>query len=191
MIDNLAEARRALARLSEDEVLRLGMEARADPLALAGAACRRPAGDRLDLRLIEGGPYRGEWLVLAPYVRQWHGRPIAVPAGFVTDGPSVPPRLRSFLPVRGWMWPAAVCHDYAYVSAREGGQLQLTRAEADAMFFDLLKADGVGWLARNIMWAAVRLGGWWRWQGWHRPRVDRGRDMERGATVRAAAQGSL
>ncbi|MBB4286816.1 DUF1353 domain-containing protein, partial [Roseospira goensis] len=41
----------------------------------------------------------------------------------------------------------------------------VARAQADAIFRDLLRAAGVTWLRRTLMYAAVRAGGWTYWRG--------------------------
>lgn len=114
-------------------------------------------------RLILTGPQAGEWVMAAPYWRTWRERLIVVPEGFITDGPSIPSRLRSIIPVRGLMWPAAICHDWLYWATREAGLAGWTRDEADDAFRDLLREDGVSRVTRTLMHAAVRAGGWAVW----------------------------
>lgn len=43
------------------------------------------------------------------------------------------------------------------------GVAELTRAETDALFNQAMRCAGVGWAARNAMYAAVRAGGWPSW----------------------------
>lgn len=45
-------------------------------------------------------------------------------------------------------------HDFLY-----SGGLEVTRAQADAVFREALAASGYGWVVRNIMFAGVRAGG--------------------------------
>lgn len=85
------------------------------------------------------------------------GRIFTVPAGFVTDFASIPRGLWNLLPVHGRQDKAAVLHDFLY--AHNG----VTRAEADALFREAMEAEGVGKVARNLMYAGVRAGGWKPW----------------------------
>ena len=100
----------------------------------------------------------GRWHLLAPLVYRsdipgvgW----VKVPSGFDTDFASVPrfPFMFWFLGDRGHA--AAVVHDYLYRLAL------VSRAKADAVFEEALKAEGeMGWLGRQAMWFGVRIGGW-------------------------------
>ncbi len=82
------------------------------------------------------------------------GWTVKVPTGFDTDFASVPrlPFLFWFLGDRGH--PAAVVHDYLYRTA------QVSRAMADRVFQEALRADGMDWASTWLMWAGVRVGGW-------------------------------
>jgi hypothetical protein len=88
---------------------------------------------------------------------------LTVPAGFVFDGASIP---RFFWRIAGHpMLPryiaAAVVHDYLYglLGPYDNGY-EMTRKEADLLFYDMLRTDGVSWLKANEMYYAVRAGGW-------------------------------
>ena len=85
---------------------------------------------------------------------------ITVPDGFRHDLSSIPRLFRSIIPQIGNQNRASVLHDYLYVMEPEW----CTRRIADAIFLEGMKADGVNWLRRNIMWAAVRAGGWYLWE---------------------------
>ncbi|MDL2275150.1 DUF1353 domain-containing protein [Desulfosarcina sp. OttesenSCG-928-G10] len=88
----------------------------------------------------------------------WLGEEIiVVPAGTETDFASVPRALWRILPPWGKYSPAAVVHDYLYDSGI------MTRAEADQVFLDLMKALGVPYLTRYAMYWGVRAGGWVSW----------------------------
>jgi len=84
-----------------------------------------------------------------------------IPEGFPTD-------LASFsignLALRGKTEEAAVVHDWLYSVGA------CTRAEADAIFREALKAKGVGKVRRTAYWFAVRAFGWKPWKahrkGW-------------------------
>ncbi len=81
----------------------------------------------------------------------------AVPAGFPTDFASVPRGLWNILPKHGRQDKPAVLHDFLY--AKNG----VTRAQADALFLEAMEAADVGWFARHVMYAGVRVGGWKPW----------------------------
>jgi len=109
----------------------------------------------LDVRAM---PTPDEWVLLAPLRYQpATGRPVTVPAGFVTDLASIPRPARALVSPNGTSRRAAVLHDWLYC-LRAGA-----RAEADALFLEALEADGVGWFTRRVMWLAVRAGGWVYW----------------------------
>lgn len=96
-----------------------------------------------------------DWLLLEPYRRgSW-----TVPQGFVTDLASSPAPLRAFVGRWGKHGPAAILHDYHYRTPLDG----LTRKMADRIMFEIMKQDGVGWLQRRAIYAAVRLGGGKYW----------------------------
>jgi hypothetical protein len=84
---------------------------------------------------------------------------ITILPGFVTDGASVP---RIFLSLAGAPFDpryllAAVIHDAAYASQA------LPRSVCDQLFLDMMCAEDVTWIIRNVFWAAVRAGGWYVW----------------------------
>jgi hypothetical protein len=53
---------------------------------------------------------------------------------------------------------AAVLHDEAYRN-----QLR-PRSRADWMFYEAMRADGTSMVRALVMWAGVRLGGWYPWR---------------------------
>lgn len=83
---------------------------------------------------------------------------IVVPAGFKTDGASIP---RLLWPVFGHPFEryaaAAVLHDSLYRIKT------MSRAEADRIFLEAMAVLGVPKWKRNLMYAGVRAGGWWYW----------------------------
>jgi hypothetical protein len=83
-----------------------------------------------------------------------------VPAGFITDGASVPRPLWMFYPPDGLHRAAAVAHDWLYKNKGFG---KYSRAVADKLFFDLMIEFKVNPTKANVMWAGVRLGGWLPW----------------------------
>ncbi len=95
-------------------------------------------------------------------VVSWRGRQIIVPKGFSCDGCSVPEFLWiSVSPkidertLRG-----AIVHDYLYRNTPEGW----TRKEADLLFYDFIRADGLNWWKSNKAYYGVRLFGSSSWQ---------------------------
>lgn len=81
-----------------------------------------------------------------------------VDAGFITDLASIPRVFRSIIPQVGRHIQPSIVHDFAYES-----KTNLTRAEADLLFLDGMKAVGVSWLRRQAMYRAVRAFGWTLW----------------------------
>lgn len=79
-----------------------------------------------------------------------------VPAGYVTDGASVPRFLWRVLgpPVAADTVGAAIRHDYAYATGR------VSRAEADNELYLHLRVAGVGVPRAFAYWLGVRLFGW-------------------------------
>lgn len=74
-----------------------------------------------------------------------------VPAGFLTDFASIPRFAWRLFPPAGGAWDrASVLHDYCY---RTG---VTTRDNADNLFYEALRADGVGWWTARTFYAAVR-----------------------------------
>lgn len=86
---------------------------------------------------------------------------ITVPAGFVTDGASVPQVFWNILSPFGDYFGSALIHDYLYSPANNW----FTRAEADEIFLEAMTLAGVPWIRRRIIYRAVRLGGWRSFRG--------------------------
>ncbi len=105
-------------------------------------------------------PVTGKFTVIDELHAYWQGRALIVPHGFETDLASIPRRLRGIVAQVGRHIQAAIFHDMAYT-----GAFDMTRKEADDMFYDGMVALGVPWYRRMIMYAAVRVGGRSSWQG--------------------------
>jgi len=86
---------------------------------------------------------------------------ITIPAGTTTDGASIPRPFRWIVgqPLNTRFWRASLLHDVLYRD--EIGK----RADADDVFLDYLRIDGVGKIRRSLMWLGVRLA---FWKGWGR-----------------------
>ncbi|MCX7128071.1 DUF1353 domain-containing protein [Aeromonas sp.] len=77
-----------------------------------------------------------------------------IPEGFITDLASVPRAIWSFVPPYGLHTRAAVIHDWLYRS-----KLQITRAEADKVFLEIMQQDEVDPVLAKLMYRAVRMFG--------------------------------
>lgn len=102
--------------------------------------------------------YQPDGTVTPGTYQEQPARDLVVPAGFCTDFASIPRPLQGFLDAVNDVAPAAVVHDFLYTS-----QMFESRAMADRIFFDALRANGVGWMRARTLWAGVRLGGWIKW----------------------------
>ena len=96
--------------------------------------------------------------VLAPFAFVGPGIEVQVPAGFVTDFASIPRPLWAVYPPDGRWAQASVVHDVCY------RQQWCTRALADALFLEAMKASRVPPHRRWIMYAALRLFGGFAWR---------------------------
>lgn len=89
------------------------------------------------------------------------GRRIELPAGFETDGASIPWPLKVFLAVWGTYGRAAAVHDLGYRHLRAGTPhpFMPDRRAADAEFYSAMLACGTSRPLALIMWVSVRLFG--------------------------------
>ena len=107
---------------------------------------------------------RYEFELLEPFVYEWSGgrgqpaRSIVVPAGFRTDFASIPRPVQGLLDAVNDVAPGSVVHDFLYTSL-----MFEDRAQADGIFYDALRANGVGWIRARALWLGVRLGGAGAW----------------------------
>jgi hypothetical protein len=102
---------------------------------------------------------RALWRLVAPliYDSPVLGRQVVAPEGFVTDFASVPRLPLAYLLAGDTAHEAAVIHDYLYKYNT------CTRAEADAVLDEASASLGEPWWRRQLMWTAVRVGGWVPW----------------------------
>ena len=93
----------------------------------------------------------------------WRGRVLSVPAGFESDGASVPRFFWRivFPPGDNRALKAAFAHDYLYRRHPE----EWSKKDADQMFFDLLRAGGIPCIRASLAYWGVRLFGRRSWQG--------------------------
>lgn len=84
---------------------------------------------------------------------------VNIKKGFETDGASIPRLAWRIIghPFSMPLLPCALIHDALYA-----GEL-LPRNECDWMFLELMKKAKIGWIKRNAVWSAVRLGGGFVW----------------------------
>lgn len=93
------------------------------------------------------------------YLLDYAGWHIAIAAGFIFDGASIPRLLWRVVghPWQGLVLPAAAVHDALYATHLT------TREQADELFRTLLLANGVGKLKAGTMYRAVRMFGGFAW----------------------------
>lgn len=104
------------------------------------------------------------WRVLKPF-RFYLGqkgseRWVYVPAGYLTDGASVPQLFWNIIPPWGAYGQAAVVHDLVceYLSITiDGAPHAVTRAECDAILLEAMTVLGVSALKRQAIYQAVSL----------------------------------
>jgi hypothetical protein len=85
------------------------------------------------------------------------GDRVTVPAGFTTDGASIPGFARWLTGWEPWDEPQrlpAIVHDWLYT------QSGVSRHRADLAFRSLLHIEGAGRFKTEIMYVAVVIGGW-------------------------------
>jgi len=85
---------------------------------------------------------------------------IVIPKGFCTDGASVPKIFWSLLDPWSKYFSAALVHDYLYSKDSNEDFPVGDRAVADKIFKEAMFNAGVGWVTRETVYRAVRLGGW-------------------------------
>ena len=109
------------------------------------------------------------------------GLSVQPPANFETDFASIPRLLWWLLPVWGRYGKAAVIHDYLY----RGGKISVaeevygvpentlmppfrlphpSRQQADQIMLEAMEVLEVPRWQRRLIYAGVRVGGWWAWR---------------------------
>ena len=83
---------------------------------------------------------------------------IAVPAGFISDGASVPRAMWSIYPPFGKYLEAAIVHDWFCALGHEGNS-PIGSVTAAKVFREAMQVCGVSRWRRNKMYWAVRIGG--------------------------------
>lgn len=103
------------------------------------------------------------------------GRWVIVPAGFETDGATVPRLLWAILPSWGTYSRAAVVHDYLLVCIKKGQPHPEapTRKDADLIFLEAMEVCGTHYVVRHTMFGAVRLNSIFKESGLYNARSSR------------------
>lgn len=109
----------------------------------------------LALKPVDGN----KWELLSDLVWDDGSISITVPKGFKTDLASIPRLLTPLFPVHGLQTRAAVIHDWLYVHGGHLAEGNFTKSQADKLFRDIMEHLGVGYIKRNLMYAAVVVGG--------------------------------
>lgn len=121
-------------------------------------------GIRPVLKFMEGRDWE---LVETVVYRDWDHK-ITIPGGFLFDLSSIPRLMWLFIaPIDLHVLPPLL-HDWLY---RNGGTLGLDpaeppykRADADRLFNEVMRFEGVKPFKRRAAYTAVRLFGWWAWR---------------------------
>ena len=108
-----------------------------------------------------------DWIIKgAVTYRTEAGEHCTVRRGFVFDFASVPRPLYCLYPPAGTKGNpygvAALVHDWLYVHRKIDGR-PITRREADAVFYEIMRYVGCRRTLAYAMWIAVRVGGWIPW----------------------------
>src|SRR5574341_241530 len=96
------------------------------------------------------------------------GRVFLVPAGFITDGASLPRPLWFLYPPFGGEYDrAAIVHDCLYQHAElftgtDHGHF--SRGEADRLMLEMMEVDEFRLTGRRVVYRGIRSGGWWSWR---------------------------
>ena len=101
-------------------------------------------------------------IVDQPFVVHSEIGTIVVPKNFSSDGASIPQGAYSVVghPFGRYL-ESAIVHDFLY---RNGDFEDITRAEADGVFLELMKEQGIAFHLRWAMYLAVRAAGWRSYQ---------------------------
>ncbi len=108
------------------------------------------------------GERDSHWITVSPihYQSDLAGLLIEIPIGFETDLASIPRSFMGLIPVNGRHRNAAILHDYLYVAQPEW----CSRSMADSIFLEAMTVLGESAWRRQLMWLAVRVGGWRYWK---------------------------
>jgi hypothetical protein len=83
---------------------------------------------------------------------------VCVPAGFITDGASIPRLVHAWASPTGPNFPSALVHDYRY-------RFQMgKRKDADDEFYYNMKILNIRWSQAFIMYIFARIFGYFAWR---------------------------
>lgn len=100
-----------------------------------------------------------KWILKKKYSYKVNNRIIEVPANFITDLASIPKILWNIFEPAGKNYTrAALIHDYLY--SKNCKYTDISRKEADKIFFNIMKERGVPFWKRRLMYRGVRMFGW-------------------------------
>jgi len=107
------------------------------------------------------GEVNGIWELQSDLIYQIEYFHIIIPAGFKTDGTTLPPPLRCILSVWGKHGKSAVLHDYLYhrLLVNTPHPLAPDRKTADRIFRESMIPLGISLPMRYLMWGMVRIFG--------------------------------
>lgn len=86
---------------------------------------------------------------------------VTVPANAISDGLSIPRPFLSLFSKSPYYIYAGMLHDFCY--SKDSG-LDMTRKEADKLFKTWMLIYSVPAIKRNLIYWAVRVGGWRTWK---------------------------
>ena len=99
-----------------------------------------------------------KWILKKKYSYKVNNRIIEVPANFITDLASIPKIFQNIFEPAGKNYTrAALIHDYLY--SKNCIYTDISRKEADKIFFNIMKERGVPFWKRHLMFIAVRVFG--------------------------------
>ncbi|NUU34671.1 DUF1353 domain-containing protein [Pseudomonas sp. C2B4] len=106
-------------------------------------------------------PGHTRWEVIRPLVyRTSDGRQVVVPVGYLSDLASVPHVARRIVdPQTPQARRPSVVHDHIYTHLSH----RFSKVEADRIFYDALREEGMATPLAWLMWKAVRIGGRGTW----------------------------
>ena len=119
-------------------------------------------GKMLKIAVHQSDSQGNVYTLLEGFSVNWQGKKLFVPEGFKSDGASVPRFFWRivFPPGDSRALRAAFAHDYIYRTHPAGW----SRLDADKMFYDLLRQDGVPWINAKRAFGGVRLFGGSAWK---------------------------
>lgn len=103
---------------------------------------------------------RGRWKLIRPFVYNSKiGGKIEAPIDFVSDGASIPRIVWTIMgsPWSGRYASGSVIHDFLYYKQK------LSRKKCDLIFLESMRALGVSWWKRIVIFGSLRMFGWIGW----------------------------